>query len=485
MKQSPIIDQLLKMNRQQVVSFHMPGHKNGFLYDRIPYKNFKSLALNLDTTEIPGTDNLHHPQGIIKNAQSRARELFGSEETYFLVNGSTAGIYSMLMAVTNPGDKVLVNRNCHQSVIHGLLLGDCVPIYVYPHMNIEQGIALGLSPEEIERCILEHPEVKAVLITYPTYHGIASDLEKIAEIVHRYNKILLVDEAHGAHFFLSDKLPKTALECGADLVVQSTHKTLPALTQSAMLHVQGNRVDREKLRFMLRLHQSSSPSYILLASLDLAVMICQTQGRELMEALLDHIDWFKSQIKEINGITLLDQGLFNKDHVKAMDPTKLWISLRQLNRSGHCMEQMLREKYSIQMELSNMYGMLAIATMGNQKQDFEKLVRALEEISQRLGKEKIKDFPPYPVQMPQQALGLRDALYRRKKTRPFKDSNGKISGTTIVPYPPGIPMVVPGERINEEMITYIQYLHGNGMEVLGLMGGEELLIEVIDDNEVI
>lgn len=480
MEQVPIIDQLVKLNKQQVVSFHMPGHKNGFIYDRIPYKNFKALALNLDTTEIPGTDNLHHPQGVIEKAQRRASEVFGSEETFFLVNGSTSGIYSMIMAVTNPGDKVIINRNAHQSVIHGLLLGDCTPVYVYPQMDVHQGIALGVSPKAIEEALLAYPEAKAVLITYPTYYGIASDLKKIAEIVHKYDKILLVDEAHGSHFALSPKLPPTALECGADMVVQSTHKTLPALTQSSMLHVQGNRADREKLRFMLRLHQSSSPSYLLLASLDLASMICQTQGKDLMEALLQNIEWFLKQVRGIEGITLLNQSNKGKDNIYAIDPTRLWISLDQLHLTGCRVHGLLRQKYFIQMELANLYGVLAITAIGNQRHDFERLSHALMQISKKGGSRRIEEFPPYTYRVPRQVYTPREAIYRRKRTVALKESDGQISGSTIVPYPPGIPMLVPGEQINQEMIDHIQRLLLEGMEVLGLRNNKELLIDVID-----
>lgn len=482
MEQVPILDQLIKLQKQQVVSFHMPGHKNGAIFEQISYKNFKDILVNIDTTEIPGTDNLHNPKDAIKKAQDRASKVFGSEETYFLVNGSTSGIYSMLMAVTSPGDKVIVNRNCHQSVIHGLLLGDCTPVYVYPEMDIHQGIALAISPRTVEEALIANPDAKAVLITYPTYHGIASDLSLIAEIVHRYDKILLVDEAHGAHFGLSEVLPKSALACGADLVVQSTHKTLPSFTQSSMLHMQGNRIDREKLKFMLRIHQSTSPSYLLLASLDMAVMIYETQGTYLMKNLLENINWFKESISDLKGVKLLDQSYLGYQNIHHLDPTKLWISLEQLSLSGYQVDEILRKEYSIQMELSNLYGTLGITTIGNHKKDFERLSHALRGISQRGGNKKIKALTPYTNRVPKQIYTPREAIYKEKKAIPLQESVGLISGSTIVPYPPGIPMLIPGEEINQEMIQYIQMMISEGMEVLGLRDEKRLLIDVIVDN---
>jgi len=473
-----IIDQLLKLHKQDIVSFHMPGHKNGRLFDRFNYKNFKELMPYLDTTEIPGTDNLHKPMEVIKKSQMKAGEVFKSEETFYLVNGSTAGIYSMIMAATSPGDKLIINRNCHQSVINAVILGNCTPIFINPEMDIHQGFALGIAPEVVEAALKEYPEAKGVVITYPTYHGVACDLKKISEMVHKYDKILLVDEAHGAHLALSDKLPPTALECGADAVVQSTHKTLPSFTQSSMLHIQGNRIDREKLRFMLRLHQSSSPSYLLLASLDLAVMIYESQGRFLMEALLESIEAFNH--KAINkNILYPDQWVENKS-VFAADPTKLWISLKSKNITGYQLDSRLRDQFSIQLELSNIYGALAITTIGNINADFDRLLRALETISEQKGNSRINEFPPYTFRIPKAAYTPRQAIYMPKRTIPLEESEGCVSGEYIIPYPPGIPLLVPGEIINNEIIQYIKVMHREGMEIVGLKDENHQTIAVLD-----
>lgn len=479
MSNTYIIDQLLKLHKQDMVSFHMPGHKNGRLFDRFNYKNFKEMLPYLDTTEIPGTDNLHNPKEIIKKAQLKASEIFNCEETFFLVNGSTAGIYSMIMAATSPGDMLIVNRNCHQSVINAMILGNCSPIFINPEMDIHQGFALGITPDKVEAALKAHPEAKAVIITYPTYHGVACDLKKIAETVHKYDKILLVDEAHGAHLGLSDKLPPTALACGADAVVQSTHKTLPAFTQSAMLHIQGSRIDREKLRFMLKLHQSSSPSYLLMASLDLALMIYDTQGKYLMESLLELVEDFNFKANK-QGILCTHKHTVGHGGIYAIDPTKLWLSLQHKNITGYQLDKRLREEYAIQMELSNFYGTLAIATIGNIRGDFDRLLRAMEAISKIPGNTKLKDLPPFTFRVPEAAYSPRQAVYMPKRQIPLEESEGCVSGEYVIPYPPGIPLLVPGEVINHEIVQYIKIMLKEGMEIIGLKDETCETVAVLD-----
>ncbi|AOY75472.1 aminotransferase class I/II-fold pyridoxal phosphate-dependent enzyme [Clostridium formicaceticum] len=479
MKETPLLDRLLELQEEKIVSFHVPGHKNGKIFNTTHYKNFKKFLPDIDTTEIIGTDYLHNPKEVIQKAQQRASEVFKSDATFFLINGSTSGIYSMIMAVTSPGDKIIVARNCHQSVINATILGDLVPVYLYPEMDSYHGIPLGISPEEVKKKLIACPDAKAVMLTYPTYHGFTSDLKKIAEIVHGYGKILLVDEAHGAHLGLNEKLPMTALECGADAVVQSTHKTLPAFTQSSMLHVQGNKIDIDKLKFMLKIHQSSSPSYILMASLDLATTIYQDLGSQLMEALLEHIEEFKSKIKGTKGVTVLEDTSLGKNSIKGMDATKLWISMEQNQINGYQLEKKLRNKYGIQMELSNMYGILGVTSIANDGEDFEKLYEALTDIAKKEGEGHLekRQFFSYPI--PKQMLTPKEALYRKKKQVPIEKSIGFVSGEYLIPYPPGIPILMPGEVIEEEIITYIRVMIESGMEILGLKDHQWKNIEIL------
>ncbi|KAB3537823.1 aminotransferase class I/II-fold pyridoxal phosphate-dependent enzyme [Alkaliphilus pronyensis] len=484
MEHMPIIDQLLKLKNQKLISFHVPGHKNAAVYDKYNYKGFKDIILNLDITEIPGGDNLFKATGCIMEAQKKAAEVFKSEETFFLVNGSTAGIYSMIMAATQPGDKILVNRNCHQSVINSIFLGDLEPVYVYPETDIQQGIALGISPTTVEMLLRANSDIKAVVITYPTYEGIACDLKKISDIVHKYDKILLVDEAHGAHLGLSNQLPNTALECGADAVVQSTHKTLPALTQSSMLHIQGNRIDRDKLRFMLRLHQSSSPSYLLMASLDFTVMIYKTKGKQLMEELLCNIYQLRKKLQKLQGLNVLGQEAVGSNFVKGIDPTKLWISLhREYSISGYKIEEKLRHNYNIQMELSNLYGTLAISSIGNKEEDFNQLYKGIHKITEELTRKEAKGQTKFFQFNSKIVYNPKEAYYRKKTTLPIEQSEGYISGEYVIPFPPGIPILIPGEAISKEIIDNIRDLSNQGIEILGLNHSSCEYIDVIDDKK--
>ncbi|HZX21795.1 MAG TPA: aminotransferase class I/II-fold pyridoxal phosphate-dependent enzyme [Clostridia bacterium] len=483
MNNAPIIDKLLQLNKQNMVSFHMPGHKNGRIYDKVLYKNFKDILYKLDTTEIEGTDNLHNAKEMIKESQQKARRIFKSEETFFLINGSTSGIYSMIMAATSPGDKILIDRNCHQAIINACILGDLAPVYVYPDMDEKWGIAMEVSPDDIETQLIKHNDIKAVVLTYPTYYGIVCNLKKVEKIVHKYDKMLLIDEAHGAHLGLNKDLPLPALSCGADAAVQSTHKTLPSFTQSSMLHIQGNRIDRDRLRFMLRIHQSSSPSYLLLSSLDFAVMVYETKGKCLMGDLLENIRDFRQKIKETDGIDIMGNDVMENKDFKSMDITRLWIGIK--NITGYELERRLRENFNIQMELSNRYGVLGVASIANTRYDFDKLLNALKEISEdaegkrteQLQNSVFRGNPAF--ENIEQVFTPREALYKSRKKILFEKSQGCISGEYIIPYPPGIPLVVPGERISDEIIQQVMSIIDGGGEILGLCDSSCRWIEAI------
>ncbi|HZJ77126.1 MAG TPA: aminotransferase class I/II-fold pyridoxal phosphate-dependent enzyme, partial [Oscillospiraceae bacterium] len=424
------------------------------------------ILYRLDTTEIPGTDNLHNAKEIIKESQERASRAFKSKETFFLANGSTSGIYSMIMTVTSPRDKILIDRNCHQSVINACILGDLVPIYVYPIIDKKWRIAVEMSLDEIERQLIKHSDIKAVVLTYPTYYGIAYNLKKIEEIVHKYDKILLVDEAHGAHLELSEDLPPSALSCGADATVQSTHKTLLSFTQSSMLHIQGDRIDRDKLKFMLRVHQSSSPSYLLLSSLDFAVMVYETEGRYLMEGLLKNIKNFRQKVKEIDGIDIVGRDMARNKRDKFIDITRIWI--RPKNITGYELERTLRKDFNIQMELSDRYGILGVTSIANTERDFDRLLKGLNTILRETYRDKTEQSEDFIFAKTEQIFTPREVLYKSRKEILFEKSEGLISGEYIIPYPPGIPLIIPGEKISTEIIQRVIDIIKNGGEILGL-----------------
>ena len=467
---TPIIDSLRKIVDNNIISFHMPGHKKGAIYKMLGYEDILENLYKLDTTEIPGTDNLHLPEECIKESLKRASEVFKSDKTFYLVNGSTCGIEAAIMASANPKEKIILNRDCHQSAINSCIIGDIDPIYVNPSINKDSNTLSGVSFNDVKRVIDSNLDAKAVFLTYPTYFGDVFDLKSICSYAHEKGMTVIIDEAHGAHLGLSEKLPETALSQGADIVIQSTHKTLPSFTQSSMIHIKGNRIDINKLTNMLRITESSSPSYLLMASLDIAVDIYEKNGFDLMDKLLSNIDEFKSELYKLKNIKVDE----SKDY------TKIFLNTKKLGITGHELENILRENYNIQVELSNYYGVLLIATIGNTEDEFLKLKNALFEIDKIYKKEDYLKNVSYPVKLPKKILSPREAFYMDKKNVKIENSIGKISGEYIIPYPPGVSLVSPGEEITKEVIDYIIECKSKGMNVNGVKDSELRFIQVID-----
>ena len=467
-----ILNKLEELKNDNLISFHVPGHKMGKVFEKLGYEDILKKIYTLDTTEIDGTDNLHNAKEIIKDSQDRAARVFNSDKTIYLVNGTTCGIEAAIMSVCPPKSKIIVNRDCHQSVINACILGDIEPIYLSSKVCEKTNIVMGVDVEDTKSVIDRNLDAKAIVLTYPTYYGKTFDLKSICDYAHSKNMIVIVDEAHGAHLQLSDELPKSAIEQGADIIVQSTHKTLPSFTQSSMMHIKGDKIDDNKIKAMLRFLESSSPSYMLLTSLELAVDIYDKHGKELMSDLIKNIDNFKSKFKNNENI-IIDNN---------MDKTKIFISLKNLGIIGYDLDNILREKYKIQVELSNYYGVLLICTIGNDEGDFIRLEKSLEDLLLNISRGKILEDTNYPKIIPKKILNPRDAFYSDKKTIKLEDSIGKISGEYIIPYPPGISLISPGEMITQEIITYIQQGVKNGMIVNGIKDINLEYIDVIDIN---
>mgnify|MGYP003372752404 CR=1 FL=1 len=465
-----IINELSEIVDKDLISFHVPGHKLGKIYDRLGYTPILEKMYKMDTTEIIGTDNLHLPEGIIRKSQQRASEAFKSDYTYYLINGTTCGIQASIMAICYPKDKLIVNRDCHQSVINGCILGDIKPVYINSNINKENNIINGVNINEVINVINSNLDAKAILLTYPTYYGCTYDLKTICDYAHNKNMVVIIDEAHGAHLGLSDELPQTALEQGADIVIQSTHKTLPSFTQSSMIHTKGSRVDNNRLEVNLRMIQSSSPSYTLMASLELAVDIYINSGKELMNELLFNIYKFKDNIKSKIPINIYND----------YDKTKIFIESKKLGLTGYKLEEVLRYKYNIQVELSNYYGILLICTIGNISKDFDILEKALIDIYNKCNDEIYIEEIIYPKDIPIQALTPREAFYKPKKSVKIYESVGKISGEYIIPYPPGISLLSPGEIISKDIIDYMLYCSKKGMSVNGIKDSSLEFIQIID-----
>lgn len=471
---TPIFNGLKKYAEENNIRFHMPGHKGKdmmkYIADMIPY---------IDVTEIEGTDNLHAPSSIIKESMELAAQAFGARKTFYSINGTTAGIYAAITSAVSPNGKVLMQRNCHKSVYNALILGRITQKYIYPGYSDEDQIVTTISPDDIENSLKEDNEIEAVIITYPTYYGICCDIEKVAEIVHKYNKILIVDEAHGSHLRFSDRLPIDSLQAGADIVIQSTHKTLPAFTQSSMIHVGSERVNIEKLKIMISLYQTTSPSYLLMASLDYARAYMENEGRKKLDELIQSIEKHCSYMKQIDNVDIYDVDKISGTNAYDFDITKILIGIKGM--TGFQLEHILRYEHGIQLEMSDIRYGLALTSVMNEDRELKKLAHAVKQISNKYGKkdESLNIIDIRNVK-PSIKMSLYDAFYSNKKEANLKESNGRISADFIIPYPPGIPLVCPGEQITEEIIHYLERLKKNNVQILGFLDYNKEKIRIIE-----
>lgn len=468
---SPIFNALKKYAESSPISFHMPGHKLG---RGIPYEFINDLHL-LDMTEIPGLDNLHFPNEVIKEAQELAAKAFGADYTSFLVNGSTCGIHAAIMSLCKPGDRLIVSRDCHKSVVGGMMLAGVKPIYIKPEYDGLFGISSFLLPSTVEQAIKNNPDAVGVFVTRPNYYGICSDIGAISDLVHSYNKILLVDEAHGAHLKFSSKLPCCAMDVSADVCIQSAHKTLPALTQGAYIHVKGHRVDVEKLKFVLRIIQTSSPSYLIMSFLDISRAIMETHGSELLDDLLENINCFEKMMTNNTGYKILSNQPMEP---KRTDKTRVVVNVGNTGKTGFEIDHILRKRYNIQVEMADVNNIVCISTIADKMKEFESLYLALSEIDKRFKNSKVlPDINVRDIKVPSQVVGLDKVMQLEYKTLELAKSEGMVSRGIITPYPPGIPVVCPGEVVTAEVIQYTLSVIEAGGTVNGV--SESLEIEVL------
>ncbi len=468
---TPILDQLRRLKYEKGISFHTPGHKGkNTLIDWGDYIPF------IDTTEIFGMDNLHDPVGIIKESQQLAAKTFGARETIYSINGTTGGIYIALGAATNPGDKVLIQRNSHKSVYNGVILNRLNVEYIYPNYNKRYGLFTGIVPEDIEDRLKKDKDIKVVLIVYPNYYGICSDIKKIAEIVHKYDRILIVDEAHGSHFKFSDKLPISALEVGADISIQSTHKTLPSFTQTSMIHLGTDRVDINKLRSIASLYQTTSPSYLFMASLEIARAYMEEEGAQRLDRTMELIDYVEKELKNMDRVHVFT-GDEEDNTIYDRDRTKILLSLDGVTGTG--IDKILRDHYNIYLEMADSQYALALTSLMNEKEDFEQLIKSLKDMSENQPYNQIENIGIGPIS-PIKLLSIYEAFYRKRKILDFDQSIGKVSASFITPYPPGIPLICPGEKITKELVSRILSLVEKNIEIVGFLGYNKRKIEVVD-----
>ncbi|WP_352420341.1 arginine / lysine / ornithine decarboxylase [Proteiniborus sp.] len=474
---TPIINGLKKYALENNKRFHMPGHKGKellrFLGELIP---------EIDVTEVEGTDNLHNPSTIIYESQRLAAETFGAIETFYSVNGTTGGLHAAITATVRPGGKALIQRDCHRAVYNALILGKITPKYIYPKYSEENNIVTTLGPEEIDKELSLDSDIDAVIITYPTYYGICSDIKNIAEVVHKHRRVLIVDEAHGSHLKFNNRLPTSALDAGADIVIQSTHKTLPAFTQSSMIHVGSHRVDIEKLKSMISIFQTTSPSYILMSSIDFAIDYMRNHGKDKLEILLNNIEKWTTYMKQIEKVNILDKGSLDSQ-IFDFDNTKILMKIDGL--TGKSMENILREKYKIQLEMSDYYYGLALTSVLDEDEELERLAYAVEDISKKhFYVDRNKNNIDIRKIKPDINISLYDAFHSEKTEIQFTKSSGEISGDFIIPYPPGIPILCPGEVISDDIISYIETLKKNNIQILGFLDYNREKIKIVKKQNI-
>lgn len=466
-----LYDRLINYASSDYYGFHMPGHK------RSSSLTGAGLPYGIDITEIEGFDDLHHAKGILKEAQQRATEVYGAEETHYLINGSTVGLLSALLGCTSRGDRILMARNCHKSVYNAVFLNSLRPLYIYPEAVPETEMNGEISPVQVERFLTDYPDICAVVITSPTYDGVVSDVEKIAEAVHKRNIPLILDEAHGAHLGFHPYFPKNGNQCGADIVIHSLHKTLPSLTQTALLHMNGNIVKRSKVRRYLHMLQSSSPSYVLMAGMDECIRMLKERGEEIFAEYTILLDSARKRLQGLRHMKLM--------RTKRYDPSKLVISVKNTVASdskktfnGRELYRNLLDKYHLQAEMAAGYYVVLMTSPADSAEGLERLISALYEIDQKL-----EEFLPVSDGDSRDISGIQEvseaqepvySSYEAEEKRGegtervrWADAEGRVSLEYTYLYPPGIPLIVPGERISAQTVKQIKAYEGMGFDIEG------------------
>ncbi|MGV8154374.1 MAG: aminotransferase class I/II-fold pyridoxal phosphate-dependent enzyme [Alkaliphilus sp.] len=454
-KHTPIFSAMKQYHKENVIPFDVPGHKHGKgLKEFTDYMG--SITMELDVNSMKCLDNILNPIGVIKEAESLAAEAYFAEHSFFLVNGTTAGIQAMIMSACEPGDKIIIPRNAHKSAIAGIILSGSIPVYIQPEIDKHLGIAMGVTVESVKKAINRHPDAKSVFVINPTYYGAVSDLAEIINIAHRNNMAVLVDEAHGAHMHFHSELPASAMELDADMSALSLHKTGGSLTQSSILLLREGIINRTKAKRNLNLMQTTSASYLLMASLDVARKQLALEGRKLLSKTLNLARHARKTINEIEGLYAFGKELAGNAGVFNFDETKLGVHVSELGLTGFEVYDLLREKYKIQVELADMHNILAIVSLGDDEISLNALVNALKEIATKFKTtKKIKKINNI-LENPNLIISPRDAYFSEKRTLKLEDSKDEISGESIMVYPPGIPIVTPGEKITREMIEHIK-----------------------------
>lgn len=461
---APIYEALKTFNQKRVVPFDVPGHKRGRGNPELT-AFLGQQVMNLDVNSMKPLDNLNHPSSVIKDSESLAAEAFGAHHAFLMVNGTTSAVQAMVFATVKRGDKIILPRNVHRSVLNALVLCGAIPIYINPEMNKRLGISLGMSIKSVEDAIVKNPDAKAIFVNNPTYYGICSDLETIVNLAHGAGMLVLADEAHGTHLYFGENLPQTAMSAGCDMSAVSMHKSGGSLTQSSIL-LTNNKVNPDYMRQVINLTSTTSASYLLMSSLDLSRKHMALHGKEIMSRVVELVEYARAEVNAIGDYWALGSELIDGDAVFDFDQTKLTINTLDIGLAGIEVYDLLRDEYDIQMELGDIANILAYVSVGDRKVDLERLVSALVDIRRRYKKDKSgmwtqEYLNPEVVATPQ------DAFYGEKESVELSDSIGRVCTEFVMAYPPGIPILAPGERITPDIVKYITYAKEKGCLITG------------------
>ncbi len=476
--EAPLYEAMKQHRQNRVVPFDVPGHKGGRGNRRLTEFLGENCMKN-DVNSMKPLDNLCHPVSVIKRAQELAADAFGAENAVFIVNGATGAVQAMIMSVCKAGDKIILPRNVHRSAINALVVCGAIPVYVDPGVNSELGIPLGMTVEEVKAAIEANPDAKAVLVNNPTYYGVCSDIRAITELAHRHGMKVLCDEAHGTHFYFGEGLPPSGMSVGADMAAVSVHKTGGSLTQSALLLL-GKGINPDYVRQIINLTQTTSASYLLMVSLDLARQNLALNGREFYAKTVEYTEYARKEINATGGYYAFGEELCDGGAFFAFDKTKLSVHTRAMGLAGIEVYDLLRDEYEIQIEFGDIGNILAIITGGDRALEIERLLGALSEIKRLYGKSPAglydHEYINPIVDMPPQ-----QAFYSKREMLPIEKTAGRICGEFVMCYPPGIPILAPGERITDDILDYIAFAKEKGCSLTGTQDMNVERLEVVAD----
>ena len=472
---APIFEALERYKSMRIVPFDVPGHKRGKGNPELT-KFLGEKCLTVDVNSMKPLDNLCHQVSVIKEAEELAARAFGAQHAFFMVNGTTSAVQSMIMSVCKRGDKIIMPRNVHRSAINALIISGAVPVYVNPSINKQLGIPLGMSVADVKKAIEQNPDAKAVLVNNPTYYGICSDLRTITKLAHQHGMKVLVDEAHGTHFYFGENLPLSAMAAGADMAAVSMHKTGGSLTQSSFLLSNHPDLHQGYIRQMINLTQTTSGSYLLLSSLDLSRRNLALHGKEIFARVKELAQYAREEINKLGGFYAFSSELIDGDAIFDFDTTKLSVHTRDIGLAGIEVYDLLRDEYDIQIEFGDIGNILAIISVGDNMFVMERLISAMAEIKRIYQKDKAGMYDHEYIN-PEVVMTPQEAFYAAKHAMPIEQSAGQICSEFVMCYPPGIPILAPGERITQEILDYIAYAKEKGCF---LTGTEDIHIENIN-----